>query len=149
METMLSFPTVTVNYKDQDSTKRFIVRSSVDAYKAFSPVFTEFMQHHEEFWAIYLNRGNKILGMSCIGKGGINGAVVDVRIILQTALLTNSSSIIIAHNHPGGTLCPSIIDKNVTKKIYEACKIMDMNLFDHIVLGDSGYYSFRDEGLIH
>jgi DNA repair protein RadC len=98
--------------------------------------------------AIYLNRGNKVLGIFEVSKGGISGSIVDVRIILSVALKSNASGIILIHNHPSGNLNPSSSDIDLTLKIKEACKLLDYNFLDHLIISKEGYYSFKDEGRV-
>ena len=83
-----------------------------------------------------------------VSKGGISGTVVDIRIILREAINRYASGIILAHNHPSGNCVPSEQDIQITKKLKEACKLMDMNLLDHLIVCDKKYYSFGDEGII-
>ena len=83
------------------------------------------MEHHEESYVIFLNRANKALGVSFISKGGMSETVMDVKIILQTALKVHASGIILSHNHPSGNQRPSEPDKQITSKIKEACKVLD------------------------
>jgi DNA repair protein RadC len=104
---------------------------------------------HEEFWAIYLKRNNTIISKIQHSKGGISGTVVDVRLILKEAILSKASGIILVHNHPSGELKPSEADKQITEKIKQSAKIMDMLILDHIIIGNNNqYFSFNDEGLI-
>lgn len=98
--------------------------------------------------AIYLNRGNKVLGIFEVSKGGISGSIVDVRIILSVALKSNASGIILIHNHPSGNLNPSSSDIDLTLKIKEACKLLDYNFLDHLIISKESYYSFKDEGSV-
>jgi DNA repair protein RadC len=98
--------------------------------------------------AIYLNRGNKVLGIFEVSKGGISGSIVDVRIILSVALKSNASGIILIHNHPSGNLNPSSSDIDLTLKIKEACKLLDYNFLDHLIISKENYYSFKDEGSV-
>lgn len=98
--------------------------------------------------AIYLNRGNKVLGIFEVSKGGISGSIVDVRIILSVALKSNASGIILIHNHPSGNLNPSSSDIDLTIKIKEACKLLDYNFLDHLIISKESYYSFKDEGSV-
>ena len=87
---------IKVSYTDKvKASERVQIASSKDAAKILNSVFEGCMQHHEEFYIMLLNRSNKVLGISCISKGGIAGTVVDVKIILQTALKTNASGLII------------------------------------------------------
>ncbi len=140
---------IKVSYTDKvKASERAQVASSKDAAKILNPVFKDCMQHHEEFYVMLLNRSNKVLGISCISKGGIAGTVVDVKIILQTALKTNASGLIMMHNHPGGNLKASAEDIKITEKLKNACKILDLSLLDHIIITDEGYLSFADDGLI-
>ena len=102
-----SFPQISVNYKDADAAKRTLVNSSRVSYDIFKEAYDECMQHHEECWVMFLNQANRLLGLSCISKCGISQTVVDVRIILQTALLAHASGIILSHNHPSGNMVAS------------------------------------------
>jgi DNA repair protein RadC len=93
-------------------------------------------------------KGFRVLGISNIAKGGIDGAFVDIRIILQTALKASASAIMFSHNHPSGSIIPSAQDKAITKKIQDGCKAVDIILLDHIIVTGDAYMSFADEGLL-
>jgi DNA repair protein RadC len=96
-----------------------------------------------------LTRSNKVLGIASISKGGINGTVPDVRIILQYAIKANASGIIICHNHPSGNVQPSESDIAITRKVKESGYVMDIQLLDHLIIVPEGrYYSIGDEGII-
>ena len=96
-----------------------------------------------------LTRSNKVLGIASIYKGGINGTVTDIRIILQYAIKANASGIIICHNHPSGNLQPSESDQAITRKIKESGNVMDVKLLVHLIKMPEGmYYSIGDEGII-
>ncbi|MBM3400383.1 MAG: DNA repair protein RadC [Bacteroidetes bacterium] len=99
----------------------------------------------EVFWVLYLNQNNRIMGSEKISEGGIAGTVIDVRILMRKVLERLACGIIIAHNHPSGNIIPSDPDVKITKQIEHACKLLDVALLDHIIIGASGYYSFRDE----
>jgi DNA repair protein RadC len=103
---------------------------------------------HEEFWVMYLNRANKILASENISKGGITGTIADGRLIFTRALEFRSTGIILAHNHPSGSLKPSNQDIDLTKKLKTAGQILDIVVLDHIIVSDQGYFSFADEGLL-
>jgi DNA repair protein RadC len=103
---------------------------------------------HEEFWVIYLNKANKILSIETISKGGVAGTVADVKIIFKKGIELLASSIVLAHNHPSGNLKPSSADLSLTKKMRETGKIMEIDVIDHIIVADTGYYSFADEGTL-
>jgi DNA repair protein RadC len=103
---------------------------------------------HEVFAVIYLNRANKINHFEIVSEGGITGTVADPRIILRRALEENAVNIILCHNHPSGSLKPSKSDEILTTKISEAAMFMDIKVLDHIIVGENGYYSFADEGIL-
>ena len=88
-----------------------------------------------------------MIGSYELSKGGITATIADIRIILSVALKTLATGLILAHNHPSGNLKPSEADVNLTNKIKEAAKLMDIQVLDHLILADGGYYSFSDEGI--
>jgi DNA repair protein RadC len=116
-------------------------------------VFREFwdtgtIEYYEEFKVMYLNRGREVLGIYTHSKGGLVGAICDIRMIFQAALKANAHSIIVAHNHPSGNLEPSQADKDITRKIKEAGKILEIPVTDHLILTQSSYLSFADNGYL-
>lgn len=140
---------IKVSYTDKvKASERAKITASKDAANIYSTVFEDCIQHHEEFYVMLLNRSNRVLGISCISKGGIAGTVVDVKIILQTALKTNASGLIVAHNHPSGNLTASREDIKITEKLKNACNILDLSLLDHLIITEEGYLSFADEGIL-
>ena len=122
------------------------IRSSSDANDLILPYFIDL--NHEEFFCIFLNRANKVLKVDQISKGGVSGTVTDVRIIFKNAVLVTASGVIVAHNHPSGNLNPSESDVKITRKIKEAGEILDVQLLDHLIIHDSDYYSFADNGML-
>lgn len=102
----------------------------------------------EEFKILFLNRRNKIIALYEMTKGGTSSTVVDMKLLMAAALKTNASKIILAHNHPAGTLAPSEQDICITRRVSEACKIFDITLVDHLILSGTDYYSFADNGLV-
>lgn len=122
------------------------IGSSHDISKVMCPHFADLA--HEEFWVIYLNRGNKIIQKKCMSKGGISGTVADVRLILKEALDCLASSMILCHNHPSGNLVPSIEDKILTNKCRDSALLMDIRVLDHLIFYEQNYFSFSDEGLL-
>lgn len=125
------------------------IRSSDDAYKIFMDyVDKSTIEYNESFYVLCLTNQGKALGIKKLHEGGITQCTVDIKMIMQTALLTNAVSIIIAHNHPGGNAQPSSADIDITNKIKEACKIMEISLLDHVILTLNSYYSFADEGML-
>lgn len=102
----------------------------------------------EVFAVAFLNRANKINHLEIISEGGVTGTVADPRVILKKALEHNAVSLVLCHNHPSGNLKPSRADEQLTRKIKEAALLLDMNVLDHIIVSDEGYFSFADEGMI-
>lgn len=123
-----------------------IIQSSSSAFDIFFPILADLP--HEEFWILLLNRSNRIILYHRISQGGISGTITDIRLILKIALEKLSTSIILCHNHPSGNLTPSDADVQITKRIKESSKLMDIQLIDHIIIGNNGYFSFADEGIL-
>ena len=103
---------------------------------------------YEEFWALFMNRQNKVIDKHRFSLGGITGTVIDVRLILKMAIEKHATSLIFAHNHPSGNLEASDADRKITRQLKDAGSIMDIPLLDHLIITQSGYYSFADEGLL-
>jgi DNA repair protein RadC len=122
------------------------ISSSKDVFDIMSPLMSDLV--HEEFWVLFLNRSNKVLGKFKLSQGGISGTVTDVRLVMKKAIEFLASGIIISHNHPSGNLQPSELDTKITQKIKEAGNLFDIQLMDHIIVGEKEYYSFADNGLI-
>jgi DNA repair protein RadC len=121
--------------------------TSHEAYEIFKKIYPS-LEHREYFYMLCLNRNNKVLGYSLISMGGLSSTVVDVRIIMQTALKANASSIILSHNHPSGNLTPSSADRDINNKIKEAGRLLDIPVLDHLILTPETFLSFADEGLM-
>ncbi len=122
------------------------IQSSKDAYSILKQILGDLP--HEEFWVLAMNRRNQVQKKILISRGGVSGTVVDVKLVFKPVLQMLSSAVIIAHNHPSGNLYPSKADKTLTKRIVEAGKLLDIEVLDHLIIGDQCYYSFADEGLI-
>jgi DNA repair protein RadC len=120
------------------------ITSSKDVFEIFSSILGDLP--YEEFWILLLNRSNSIIDKIKISQGGISGTVTDVRIILKQALERMASGVILVHNHPSGNLKPSDSDTSITQKLKDAGKLMDIAMLDHVIISDSGYYSFADAG---
>ena len=104
------------------------------------------IQLQEEFKVLLLNRANIVLGIYNLSKGGVSGTMVDIKLLLASAIKANASSIIVAHNHPSGNLKPSENDIRLTKKIKDGALLLDVTLLDHLIVTKVSYYSFSDEG---
>ena len=126
------------------------INDSSKVYKFFMDNFYDhsIMAIKEYFYILLLDRSNKITSVSKVSEGGINGTIVDIRLIASTALIKLSSSVIAIHNHPTGNTLPSESDKAITKKIEAALKLIDVQLLDHLIITETKYLSFADEGLI-
>ncbi len=102
----------------------------------------------EEFKIMLLNRHNKVLGVASISIGGINGTVVDPKVVFAIALKAKASSIILCHNHPSGNINASLVDGEITSKLKQGGKLLDIIVSDHLILTKDAYYSYANEGLI-
>ena len=128
------------------SAEKIFFRSSTDIAGFLKALLKD--KSHEQFVAVYLNQSNKLLSHKIISTGGITGTVADPRIILKTALEEGATSIILSHNHPSGSLKPSIADEQLTQKIKQAAALMDIKILDHIIVSNEGYFSFADSGMM-
>jgi DNA repair protein RadC len=121
------------------------ITSSKAVFQIMQPIIGELL--HEEFWVLYLNNSNKVIHKAQLSKGGMTGTVVDTRIVFKIALEYNAISLILTHNHPSGKMLASESDKEITRKLKLAGKQMDISVLDHIIITESSYYSFADEGI--
>jgi DNA repair protein RadC len=103
---------------------------------------------HEEFFILLLNRANAIIAKERISVGGISGTVADGKIIFKKAIQQSASGIIVAHNHPSGQLKPSEADKKLTNSLVCFGKMIDLQIVDHLIITDNGYFSFVDHGIL-
>lgn len=122
------------------------ITGSKDAAEYFQPMLGDL--NHEEFWILLLDRGNKIIDSFMVSQGGISGTVIDVRLILKSAIEKLASALILCHNHPSGTMQASDADLKITQKIKDAAKLMDILVLDHIIIGQNSYLSLADEGIL-
>jgi DNA repair protein RadC len=126
--------------------ERPIITSSNDSFEFIYPEIADLP--HEEFYVLYLNKSNRVITHKHISSGGVTGTVADLKIILKHAIELLASSIIAVHNHPSGNLKPSQTDIDLTKRLKESSKLMDVLLLDHLIIGDKSYYSFADSGML-
>ena len=132
--------------KEADVFIRKKITDSNDAAEYFMPLMADL--NHEEFWVMLLNRGNKIIDTFMVSRGGVSGTLIDVRLIMKSAIEKLASTIILCHNHPSGTLQASDADLDITRKIKDAAKLMDISVLDHLIIGRNSYLSLADEGLL-
>lgn len=128
------------NYRSKEK-----VTSSIKAAEVLRSVWNDAIEYKESFYILLLNRANMVLGYHLLSMGGGSGTVVDIKMILQIAIKCNAHGVIVSHNHPSGNLQPSREDKHLTQKIKEACKLIDIQLIDHLIVTETGYFSFADE----
>jgi DNA repair protein RadC len=102
----------------------------------------------ELFYAAYLDRGNGVLAVEQISKGGVSGTVADPKTIFSRALLLNASGVILCHNHPSGNTKPSYADETLTKQLKEGGKVLEISVLDHIILTGEAIFSFADESMM-
>jgi len=122
------------------------INSSKNAFELLQPIMGELP--HEEFWIVYVNNSNKVMRTSRLSKGGITGTLVDVRLVMKQALELGAVALVLAHNHPSGTLKPSEADKEITSKLKIAAEAMDIKVLDHLIITQQGYYSFADNKIL-
>lgn len=139
---------IKITYTRKGNSEKKITNSN-DAVSVFRQHFdSEEIDYRESFYALYLNQANNVLGIKKISECGISSTMVDVRIIMQAALLCNATAIIIAHNHPSGNLKPSGEDLKITQNIKKASEFLKIRLLDHCILTASHHCSFADEGYL-
>ncbi len=132
--------------REEEARKTVKIVSSRDAFLYFEPLMEDY--RHEEFWVLLLNRNNLVIAQKRISIGGVAGTVVDPKIIFKVALDHVASSIILCHNHPSGNLNPSLQDREITSKLKEAGRLLDIAVTDHLIIGNNQYFSFSDSGLL-
>ncbi|AZB11595.1 DNA repair protein [Chryseobacterium sp. G0162] len=137
---------IKLSYSRKGNSEKLIScsRDAVDVFRQYFDI--DEIDYRESFFALYLNQANKVLGIKKISESGISSTIVDVRIIMQAALLCNASAVILAHNHPSGNLKPSAEDLKITQNIKNASEFLNIKLLDHCILTSTDYLSFADEG---
>lgn len=132
--------------RNGEALERKKITSSRSVFEYVQPLLGDLA--HEEFWVLFLNNSNKIIKSEQLSKGGITGTIVDVRLAFKQALQLGAVSIILAHNHPSGTLKPSQADIQLTKKIKTAGESLDIKVLDHLIITEKAYFSFADENML-
>jgi DNA repair protein RadC len=125
---------------------RTILRSSADAAVLLKPLLED--QPFETFYAIYLNHANKLLGHSRLSTGGRTSTTVDPRLLFESALLHKATRVLLCHNHPSGNLRPSQSDVSMTHRLQEAGKVLEIEVIDHVIVAETGYFSLREDGMM-
>jgi len=119
---------------------------SKDIYEYFNPLLADL--GHEEFWALFLNRANKVIDKIMISQGGLSETLVDPRVIYKHALNCSATAIALCHNHPSGNNRPSNEDDSITRKIKRGAELLQIVLLDHVIICEGSYYSYSDNGRI-
>ncbi len=132
--------------KEVDAEEKPKINTSKDAFDLIKGDLMDLP--HEEFWVLLLNRANRVIKKKRVSEGGVSGTVADPKIIFKMALEELACGIVMAHNHPSSNLTPSQSDRDLTKKMKEAGKFLDVQLFDHIIVAGNKYFSFADEGFV-
>jgi DNA repair protein RadC len=130
--------------EDAESKKQ--ITNSKDIFDIFHPLLAD--SSYEEFWILLLNKANKVISKVSVSEGGLTGTVADPVKIFRKAIESNAVGIILCHNHPSGNMKPSDSDCKLTQKMKEGGKLIDINVLDHIIIGENKYFSFADEGLL-
>lgn len=129
----------------EDTVELKKITSSKIVFEIMRPIIGELP--HEEFWVLFLNNSNKVISKTQLSKGGISGTIVDTRLVFRLALENRATGLILCHNHPSGNLIPSDADKDITRRIKTAGAILDVKILDHLIITETKYYSFVDEGI--
>ena len=151
MEGMYKVCDVKLTYNTKvKSSERAVIKDSNSAYSLLmNHIYdSETIQYREYMKLILLNNAKRVLGIVHISEGGLDSTSADIRIIMQAAILGNASAMILSHNHPSGNKQPSNQDDSLTDRVKKAAKLFDIQLLDHIIVTDSGYYSYLDGGRI-
>jgi DNA repair protein RadC len=120
------------------------IKASCDIFDIMQPILADL--EHEEIWAVYMNRANRVLNKRLISSGGLVSSVFDVRIVIRHAILMNATVLALCHNHPSGNAKPSHSDKMITDMLKKACGYFDISFIDHLIVAGNNFYSFSDAG---
>lgn len=122
------------------------IKSSVDIFNIMRHLVDSLTA--EEVWVLYLNQSNKVVAQKRLSVGGITETMADVRLILRYALQILSTNIVLVHNHPSGQVKPSLSDNQLTERLRQASKLLNIRLLDHVIIGGEKYFSYCDEGML-
>ena len=149
-EALTNVAEVELVYKSKvKASERPVIHSSTDAANILRILWDDGkLELVEQFKVLFLNRSNKVICIYNVSSGGVTGTVADPKLIFMAALRVNAVSLVLAHNHPSGSLKTSNADKELTQKIKQAGHFLDMKVIDHIILTSESYFSFADEGLL-
>lgn len=150
VKTLFEITEVELIYRNKvNRSDRRKITSSESSFDAFLLVWNmNKIELVEQFMILLLDRSNNCLGISNVSTGGLSSCLVDPKIIFATALKAKASGMVLAHNHPSGNLTPSNADIEFTKKIKQGGQLLDISIFDHLIISPKHYYSFGDEGMM-
>jgi len=137
---------IRIQYNEVKEPKVVAIRSSRDAYKEFRSYYGADIHHKEAFLIMFMNQANHIICIDTDTIGTINQTTVEITSILRKALAIGCKSMIIAHNHPSGNKTPSEADRRMTKRLKQACDLLEISILDHVICTADEYYSFADNG---
>lgn len=132
---------------EEDAVELPSIRSSVELYRYVLPLMQDLL--HEECYALLMNQACRVTDRILVSRGGLTETAVDIRLILREALVRRAPVIALCHNHPSGNVRPSVEDDRLTKRLQEACRVMNIRLLDHIIVADGGFYSYCEEGKLN
>ncbi|WP_299223857.1 JAB domain-containing protein [uncultured Psychroserpens sp.] len=140
---------IEICYKRPLFDRMILIKSSEDANKILRKfVNLKRIDLKEFYWVMLLSQSNRVLGISEIGSGTITGVATNLKEVYQLVLMTNSSALIVCHNHPSGNLKPSQSDKKVTERLLKLADLIDVTLLDHLIITSESYFSFSDNHLL-
>jgi len=145
----VNIPEISLKYRNGDVKRVTIVSSRTAADLLFQMYDSDTIEIQESFIVLYFNQANDTIGWYKCSQGGLSSTVIDVRLIVATALKCGATALMLSHNHPSGIMKPSCQDINATKKIKKGCEYFDITVLDHVIVGSRGqYFSFADDGLL-
>ena len=131
-------------YAREKVTDLKLITQSSHIYEYMKPTIANLL--YEEMWALFLNNAHRVIGQLKVSEGSATSTLFDIKKVLKHALLNDSQAVVLCHNHPSGNMVPSVADDQLTRRIAEVCKLVDVQVLDHLIIGPTGYYSYRDEG---
>jgi DNA repair protein RadC len=149
-KTLFEVAEIQLSYKSKvKASLRPKVKSSKDSYEVLKKYWdTDKIEFVEQFKVLFLNRAQQVIGLYHVSSGATTHTAVDTRGIFAGALKANACAVILSHNHPSGNLKPSQSDIDLTRKMKEAGRFLEVSVLDHIIITSEAYYSFADEGLL-
>ena len=134
-------------WSSTSSEDRNTINNSKDAYDCFLSLIDDPSKEH--FMVAYLNQRNKLIKAERISTGGLTKTLADPKVIFKNALLKEATAVMVCHNHPSGVAKPSTEDKQLTRKLVAAGKLMDILVLDHLIIGENSYFSFAENGCLN